>query len=276
MDDYMKRQGLGPFKKRTRQPDFGMRVKHGYISLALDHFKDAFFDKFGLVEKGRQTNAMVMFGLYNFMDWAMLREHRYPVIMVWCGSESKHLTPMKIRMLLTINHVKHIATSRVISADLTRVGVAHELVPVSPAKMDIDPRPRGDKIYFYYGKPHARRFYGEPLAREVEKRTGLEVVYAAYNTYNREQLMDVYGDCFIGLRLTPRDGVSVTAVELGMMGRRVIFNGDTPSAIPWKGVDDICENVIKEYNNRHTDDTAQVSKQVKDYLDIGEKWLTWY
>jgi len=109
----------------------------------------------------------------------------------------------------------------------------------------------------------------------VERRTGIEVVYAEYNTYTRAQLMDVYGGCFVGLRLTPRDGVSVTAVELGMMGRRVIFNGDTPSAIKWKGIDDICESVKKEYENRHIDDTEQVSKQVKDYLDIGEKWLIW-
>ena len=60
---------------------------------------------------------------------------------------------------------------------------------------------------------------------------------------------------------------------MGMLGRRSIFNGDSPSSIPFKNIDDIVENVKKEYANRHVDDIKEVSDSVKDYLNIGDQWL---
>ena len=266
---------IKPSKKRDPSRPY-IKIEHGYISSSVGHFRSAFFEKFGLKEQGRSAYPCVMFGMYNVIDWHFSQLHRHPLIVVWCGNDSKKITPLRQRMLLVKRKIKHIATSQVISRDLEFMGIPHEVLPVSPAAMDIEPYERGESIYCYYGMETKKKFYGVPLANEVEKRTGLKVIYAAHDTFTRSQLMDVYRDCFVGLRLTPRDGVSVTAVELGMMGRRVIFNGDTPSAIPWKGIDDICQSVQKEYNNRHIDDTAEVSKQVKEYLDIGTEWLKIY
>jgi len=263
---------IKPSQKRDPSKP-SIKIEHGHVSDSVRHFKTAFFEKFELQEHGRSAHPCVMFGMYNVFDWHFFQMHRYPMIVVWCGNDSKKITPLRQRMLLAKRRVKHIATSKIISLDLEAMSIPHEVVPVSPAVIDIEPCERGESIYCYYGMETKKKFYGVPLAEQVEKRTGMKVIYAAHDTYTRAQLMDVYKECFIGLRLTPRDGVSVTAVELGMMGRRVIFNGDTPSAIPWKGIDDICQSVQKEYDKRHKDDTKEVSRQVKNYLDIGTEWL---
>jgi hypothetical protein len=37
---------------------------------------------------------------------------------------------------------------------------------------------------------------------------------------------------------------------MGLMGRKSIFNGNLPNSIKWNSVDDIYQNIMKEYNLR--------------------------
>jgi hypothetical protein len=69
----------------------------------------------------------------------------------------------------------------------------------------------------------------------------------------------VYSQCFLNLRLTPHDGCPNTNIEMGLMGRRSIYNGDLPASIPWTSVDDICQNIMLEYSLREFSNN-QVSK----------------
>jgi hypothetical protein len=55
------------------------------------------------------------------------------------------------------------------------------------------------------------------------------------------------------------------------MGRKIIWNGNTPNAINYSNDDDILieiENVIK---NKY--DPIKISKNMHDYLNIGDEWL---
>jgi hypothetical protein len=85
---------------------------------------------------------------------------------------------------------------------------------------------------------------------EIERVTGIEVIRAKYGQYNKNELKNIYKRCFLNLRLTTFDGTPHTNVEMGLMGRRSIFNGTLPHSIGWSGVDDICQNIMKEYKLR--------------------------
>lgn len=248
-------------------------IKQGYVSRGVGFFAESFLSKYKLRPFFDKRKPLVMFGMYKDQDIEMLRTHRAPVVLVWCGSDAMRIGRRKKWFkILKRKDVIHYATSSWISKDLKTQDIKHKILPITPAKVDFDIFPRGDSIYFYCGSEGHKEFYGYSLVREVEKRIKPVIYYAFSNSFTKEQLEGVYRDCFLGLRLTPHDGVSVTAIELGLMGRKIIFNGDTPNSIKWQGVDDICESVMSEYEIRH-EDNFNIRDVTQKYIDIGNKWL---
>ena len=81
-----------------------------------------------------------------------------------------------------------------------------------------------------------------------------------------------YKSCFIGLRLTTHDGLPNTICELGLMGRRCIYNGQLPHSIPYSNADDIVESIEREFKSRNEDNTL-IANDMYDYLNIGDDWL---
>jgi hypothetical protein len=53
---------------------------------------------------------------------------------------------------------------------------------------------------------------------------------------------------------------------MGLMGRKSIYNGDLAHSIKWENIDDICESIMNEYNNRHLTDS--VSKDFYNFVKI--------
>ena len=86
----------------------------------------------------------------------------------------------------------------------------------------------------------------------------------------------MYRRCFIGMRLTEHDGLAHTVTELGLMGRRCVWNGGSPNAIPYKNVDDVV--VAIEAERECLPDPEMVAEEMRAYLDIGTDWLDteWY
>lgn len=160
--------------------------------------------------------------------------------------------------------------SSYIGDDLKAHDISHTILPITPSTINIDPQPRGEAIYCYGLRTPA--FYNIELAKEVSRITGHQLILAQHDTFSQSELIQAYKDSFIGLRLTPHDGLPNTVLELGMMGRRSIYNGNIPHSIKWKGLNDICESVEKEYQNREQPN-AHISKDIKKYLDISEDWL---
>ena len=94
----------------------------------------------------------------------------------------------------------------------------------------------------------------------------IPIIRAGYDTFTKEELVDVYSQCFLNLRLTPHDGCPNTNIEMGLMGRRSIYNGDLPASIPWKSVDDICQSIMREYSTRHVDN-MYISKLFHNFIN---------
>jgi len=51
--------------------------------------------------------------------------------------------------------------------------------------------------------------------------------------YGQAELYEIYKRSFVGVRLTEHDNMAMSCIEMGLMGRRSIFNGNIPCAIPY-------------------------------------------
>lgn len=60
-----------------------------------------------------------------------------------------------------------------------------------------------------------------------------DVVITNTGGYGQDELHEIYKQSFIGVRLTEHDNMALSCVEMGLMGRRSIFNGNIPCAIPY-------------------------------------------
>jgi hypothetical protein len=212
-----------------------------------------------------------LFGMYNYEDFQYYLNHKNTLVVVWCGTDGLMLSENKAKILKSKSAI-HIAKSKFISTDLARYNISHRILPVTWQIPEINLLPRGENI-FHYGNNNQSKFYGENYLPLIEKITGLNIIRTTINTYSKEDLKDIYAKCFIGLRLTNHDGVPNTVIELGMMGRRCIYNGELPNAIPWNNIDDICANIMKEYNNKNVRDEEKIAKSVKKFIDIDDDWL---
>jgi hypothetical protein len=245
-----------------------MRITHGRVSNSIKAFKDAYLKKFKLINGFDFFRPVVFFGMYEDQDYKAFLQYTKTIIVVWCGTDTLMINPQRLKILQSRNAI-HIVKSKFQSADLNKLGISHEIIPISWQSFELDPVPLGKKIY-HYGKGER---YGEQYLPEIEKRTGIEIVKTTVNTYPREKLLEVYKDCFMGLRLTTHDGLPNTVIELGMMGRRCIYNGRLPNSIGWFDVKDICANIENENRNRDCWDIKKISAETKKFIDIGDSWL---
>ena len=240
-----------------------MRITKGYVSEGLRFFKQKFFDRYGLTQIDNDTDPVIMFGVYFDADYRFIREHKGEIKIVWCGSDA-----MYIQNIEDLKKREHIVTSSFSAEDLKQKGLKFKLLPITPINSEFKPMPRGDYVY-HYGKG---KFYGQHLLYTIYTKTGIPIIHAEHNTYTKQELQQIYNNCFIGLRITPHDGVPTTGVELGLMGRRIVHNGIMPNAIHYTDIDSICDAIVKEYEIRHEDNT-QIAKQMSDYINISDKWL---
>lgn len=158
--------------------------------------------------------------------------------------------------------------------DLDRWNIPYRHVPIVPMiNTDITPKPLGDYIYTY--NIHTEKYGGKVWGKLENKLRGMKFIHSKPFIYSREGILEVYSKCFIGLRFTSHDGLSNTACEMGLMGRKIIWNGNTPNAIPYdeNDIDSIVENVVYEYEHRNESDYLQVAESTEKFLDITDDFL---
>ena len=245
-----------------------MRVNQCRVSKSVQTFKSEYLKKFNLIDAFDTHNPVLIIGMYDDNDYKAFQRFKGKIIVLWCGTDTLMINPVRLNILKSKIAI-HVVKSRCQSIDLTKLNIPNKIVPVSWQSFSINPVPRGTKIY-HYGIGSA---YGEHLLPEIERRTGLEIIKTTHNTYKRDKLFEIYKECFIGLRLTKHDGLPNTVIELGMMGRRCIYNGDLPNAITWNNVNDVVNSILHEYENRSLPDLWNISNAVKEHIDINDNWL---
>lgn len=252
-----------------------MRIRQANVTSKF--FREAFKNKFNLGDYMNTRRPVVFFGCYA-KNLPQVFTHEGLCVIVWAGSDSMHLSnnTYLVRRFLAKKNIKHIALSNFISADLKAVGIEHKILPIIPFdNSDFKPVPLGNKIYIYQSHINPK-LYGSEIIEKVKRNFPKIEFITCYaqppDSIPRCSIKKIYEKCALGLRLTPHDGMSNTVIEMGLMGRKCIWNGNSPNAIPWKYVIDICENIEKELSRAGQLDNELAAK-VNEFINIDNNWL---
>jgi glycosyltransferase involved in cell wall biosynthesis len=240
------------------------------ISDSVKNFKRNVFKKYKVTDYNSIYEPTVFFGLYDNMDYESYKNHLGPKIIVWCGTDALNVIK-KNNWHNTLKSAFNVSMSSFIKNSLDSVGIPNVIIPVTPTTGITNPKTKGENIFWYYNSEGKRKFYGGDIVDTIKKLTNYNIIETPLGRYNETQIQKIYESCFLGLRLTEHDGLSNTVVELGLLGRKCIHNGDSPNSIKYdkNNIKKIIELIDFEYKNRNTVD-YELAKKVCDYLKEGE------
>ena len=233
-----------------------------HISESLAGLDKGLIEKYQLIPYENCIGEIVFMGMYREEDLVLLATHLGTSTIVWFGSDAKDLPEDCIKF---VQSSRNIAVSHQVQETLAAKGVDSIWCPINAVIPHHYPLvPNGDKIFWYSG--NSPEYYGQSLINEIKERIDIPIIRAGHDTFTKDQLKDVYSQCFLNLRLTPHDGCPNTNIEMGLMGRRSIYNGDLPASIPWQSVDDICQSIRIEYLSRNVEN-AYISKIYHNFVN---------
>lgn len=247
------------------------------VSPAIPLYKERFQKRYGLAEYSNPNLPAFFFGLYGQTDFDALNQHRSHAVVIWTGSDilcARQAAEQHGTKLVFGGGVYHVAISQFIANDLDALGLKYVRLPfccVDESKFQ--PTPRGKAVYCLLPE-HSDEKYGGPLLREImAKMPGTEfIVVNGHDQFGPEQMTEIYAKCGVGLRLTKHDGLSNTVVEMGLMGRMVLWGGDTPNARPVSSdIDGLC-NDIRYLMTNGIDGWRSTSDAMREFLKMPDGW----
>ncbi len=249
-------------------------IRQGRISNSIGGFP--FLRQWGIGPYTDPNEPAVFVGCYNPPeDFRTIMDHKSLGVLIWGGTDSDMIAAEKLRKLKNKPNIKHIAQSGFIALDLVKAGISYERIPLTTVPKIMNPSPLGDSVYCYTplkaNKPRYKYYGGHFLEKVVEMMPEQKFILTTPKQYSKERLFELYKKCFIGLRLTEHDGLPHTVVELGLRGRRCVFNDDVPGAIPWDNAKDIVGIIKKE--KRRNPGTGRVALNMHDYIDVSYDFL---
>ena len=254
------------------------KILHGTVSSSFD-----FLGKYKLARYKKITYPTVFFGAYihrySKTNFNRLLEHKALGVIVWRGSDimllrqkDDEVKKVMLEKLKKKENLRHVAIGRFIERDLEHFGIDYVRLPITAVKPITNPQPLGDSIYCYLPNTttEQRDFYGGSIVDELKKLLPDEKFIIT--TGNHPDVKELYKQCYLGLRLTRHDGLPNTVLEMGLMGRRCIYNDvRVPNAIPWKGIEDLVSIIKRE--RKRLPQIDMVAESVRNYIDIPNNWL---
>lgn len=242
-----------------------MLITQSHISKSLSGLD--FKGCYNLSDYTNPNEPSLFFGMYDEQDKELLANHTSHAIVIWQGMDS-----LTAEELTFSDNTRHIAISPQISAVLTKANILHKLIPITATRPVMCPEPKGDNIYYYSSdnSPSSLAIYGYDTLRLVAEKVKIPIIHATLDRFSKEELYRVYQSSFINLRLTTHDGCPNTNLEMGLMGRRSVFNGNIPGSIPWNNASDILQAIEREYAIRKEPPT--IHQDVYNFLNIGDSW----
>jgi len=257
----------------------------GAVSNSLyEAFGEPFLKKYGLENiksSGIKYNKnysipCVYFGCYTDRDVNLIKRNKSIFkIIVYGGTDATKVQNLK--KLKEIKNLYHVAISDYVSEDLRILNIPHKKIAITPidhSKYNFKLEPLGKSVYIYTGSgPQAEKYGYSVYSKVQEIMPHLDFNICRFGDYSREDLINIYKDSFIGLRLTDHDGLPNTVIEMGLMGRRVIYNGGLPSGIKYnKNSEHICKIINEEHKK-----VGKIFPEVRDntlrHLNNSRDWL---
>lgn len=255
-----------------------MRIRQAYVSHSLRFFAPLFFKKYDMVPYHNPDEPSIFYGCYLPEDFEALSTHRSRAVLIWGGSDL--MSPLGVSAVRQLvmrkgKQIDLIAGSSFLARDLDYIQLPYRqrnIVPIDPEQFN--PVPLGPDVYCYAGYEQKQDFYGYRYLAPLKERfpdVNFRVYYSNPQTLPHEQIHEVYAECFLGLRLVPHDACSCTVTELGLMGRKCVWNGSLPNAIPWRDLDSIVRIIERERRYVGTVD-AGLAQRVREAISE-EDWL---
>ena len=251
-----------------------MRIRQCYT--VLKFFKPYVMKKYGVREYVDPNTPALFWGMY-IPSFRKLVTHRGFAVVVWCGTDA--LITLKNRsyvqfFLQNTGRIKHVAISSFLDKDLTKAGIPHITLPLLSMPMaNVMCMPRGRSLYAYLGNKESADKYGAALCNEVSFKSGIPLITAYKDSYARSYLVNkIYRECFLGLRLLRHDGMSNSVIELGLAGRNVVYNGNTPNALNYRDEKDIIQLIQQEYAHRKESNT-DIANSVAQFINVKNDYL---
>lgn len=247
------------------------RISQCWMSRSLKH--SVFWDfavRWKLKTYEDRDAPLIVYGCYREADLRAVNQHRGLLIMLWGGSD---ILVHGSNSVFRKPNIRHLAISKFIARDLRRLKKPFKRLNLPGADMSgYEPAPLGDSVYAYMPKGGEAKYGGATVEVVRKRMPKTNFIVNRRCEKLRPEMKELYTRSFIGLRLSPHDGVANTVVELGLMGRRCVYNGDTPNAINWKTAEDVIA-AIKRERARGPVTQAEVAKQVYEYLHWDDGWL---
>jgi len=251
-----------------------MRINQVFVSSVVGSFRNRVYNKYNLSKYFDKNKPAIFFGCYP-KNIRIILAHNSLAVVVWRGSDGYRLK--KGNKLYTEifrrKNIKHIVISSFLEEDLRKWEVPFISLPICHVPLNQFHHVKlGNKIYIYNYKRRCD-LYGQKIIDSVlASLPEIEFLPTFWGKHSLEDMQSIYKQCFIGLRPIKHDGLSNTVIELGLTGRRCIYNGSLPNAIHWKSVDDIVSSIREEYKKIGTKNES-VAKEVLDYITISDNWL---
>ena len=249
-----------------------------------------------------QKTPTVFFGCYGIGIKEIIIRHEGLAVIVWSGSDSTRLheySPFVKYCRANNDRVFHIAHSHFIQKDLEHFGIEYIDRVVLPQDFSMFKyEPKWGNLVYHYGQKARIWYYGSHLMQKLrdeweKPRDKPKVEIVLSTVYSQKELYEIYKNSFIGVRLTEHDNMALSAIELGLMGRRTIFNGNIPCAINygqnyleyepetrkrWVFQDvsllDTVKNLIIEAWKRHGyGPDKDLAEEMREFVHDDEKWL---
>ncbi len=262
-----------------------MKIRQGHIRRSLGEQFPDFMARWGLVPYYDRRQPAVFFGCYGDRELTLMKRHVAPALVVWLGGDFAlhgHRELFRHRP----DQFTHIAIGKWLEADLAAAELPYKRVNLigSPLLRTLKPVPLGSAVYSYipHGNGKADNYGAEMLAEVQRLRPDVEYIVHTNRPRRtmgrtivnvpREQMPEVYARCCLGLRFTAHDGGAETAVELGIMGRHCVHNGDIPNGIRWTGADDAVRAIDLALGSVGQTNEA-LGAEVRDHLQWDDDWL---
>lgn len=224
------------------------------ISYSLKHF-DRIKNMYELSEYNNKNNPCLFFGVYTRSELRFIKNHKGPKYIMYGGTDCDtrlEIYKSLINEIKTLENTYFIAQSKDIESRLTELGIRcvylHlDLVDTSIFK-PVDPEKERNCIYVYDGQGSMmstkKMIYNHKLIEEVKRKLPeYEYIHSSLlGQIPYEQMPRVYEKCFIGLRLTEKDGNANTVQEFEAMNIPIVHN-QSEYGLKWKNVDDIITHI---------------------------------
>lgn len=235
-------------------------ISQFYISDNIKHVEKQFSNKLKLIninEKYDIEKPCYFFGIYNDNDLKKIETHKGERHVIFGGSDlDENMFHFKVLLpkILKLKDIKFYF----ISENLLNRGIKYKIYG-SLVKLDLTDDSYDNKIcevsellkrkniYCYTGCNKLGKLYNYELILEIEKRLPeYNFIYSHKLNLEPREMKDIYNTCFIGIRLTRKDGNANTVIEMGRLGIPVIFNGNSVNGISYiyDSVDDIVKKII--------------------------------